>query len=199
MEEKRYYNIDKESYNNIMRAANLGTDIPREGYNFQATNYVCSEYAKQTQDCNFLDTSVLLNLETKDDVWGYITECSSRQKLIAGEIMVNFEGNPFGFLRDIMVPVILGASDRSSPLQRFVAPLTIYSSDKEDHGVALCIDADKKNNELNIMILEQHAKRDKGNLDFSGEINKTLEYLESVYSFLAEEYKDDKDFIQMKV
>ena len=72
--------------------------------------------------------------------------------------------------------------DKNDVLQKFVAPLTIYSSDKESHGVALCIEADRKNNAMNIMILEQHAKRDGGNLDFSKEVNMTLEHLKNKFS-----------------
>ena len=41
--------------------------------------------------------------------------------------------------------------NKNDVLQKFVAPLTIYSSDKESHGVALCIEADRKNNAMNIM------------------------------------------------
>lgn len=177
-----YHHLDEESYRNIMNSPNLGVKIPSAGYNLQATKCICQNFAEQTQDCGFLDTSVMLNSETQNEAILYVLQESDHKNLISGEIMVNPEQNQFVLLDDISYVLAAVMGDKEDVLHKFVAPLTIYSSDKESHGVALCIDADRKNNAMNIMILEQHAKRDKGNLDFSKEVNAILEHLKDRFS-----------------
>ena len=180
-----YHQLDEESYRNIMNAPNIGVSIPRTGYNFQATNFICSNTAKQTEDCGFIDTSKLLNCKTQNDAINYLMQETEHKNLIAGEIMIDPERQQYALLDDIAFVAAVKMSMADAGIQRFVAPLSIYSSDKEDHGVALCLDADKTNNILNVMILEQHAKRDGGDLDFSKEVNMALEHLKEVFSDLG--------------
>ncbi len=177
-----YRHLDEESYRNITNSPNLGVKIPTTGYNLQATSHICRNFAKQTEDCGFLDTSAMLNSKTQNEALMYVLQESDHKNLISGEIMINPEQNQFVLLDDVSVILSAVMGDKNDVLQKFVAPLTIYSSDKESHGVALCIEADRKNNAMNIMILEQHAKRDGGNLDFSKEVNATLEHLKNKFS-----------------
>ena len=177
-----YLNLNEASYHNLMRAPNIGENIPQTGYNLQATGYICSNFSKQMQDCGFIDTSVMLNADTRNKALLYVLEESNHQNLISGEVMVNPEKNQFLLLDDMSFIFSSLMGSQEDVLQKVVIPLTIYSASKESHGVALCIEADKKNNLINIIILEQHAKRDKGNLDFSKEVQLILEHLKDVYA-----------------
>lgn len=177
-----YQQIDSESYGHIMRVPNLGPEIPHTGYNFQATNFVCSEIAKQTESCGFIDTAKLLSSASYDDVFKYFVDQCLGKNLIAGEIPVTPKKGQFQLLNDFIFLLKQTLPVEHMPLKKFVAPLTISSPQKEAHGVSLCIEADKQNKILNIMLLEQHAKHDSGPLDYSEEVRMVLNHLQNQFS-----------------
>ena len=178
-----YHRLDKENYNNIIVPANLKKEIPYDvGYNWNATNFVCSKIAKETPACGFINTTELLKCQTENDAAAYLIAQSQQPNLIAGEIPINPENNQFILLNDFIKVLHFALSNENMlQVERFVANLSISALQKETHGVALCIDADKANKNLNIIILEQHAKRDSGPLDYSHEIDATLKYLQNCF------------------
>lgn len=204
MTKNAYWEIDKESYANLTRKANITLDIPKQGYNWQATNYVASKMAQAQEDCAFFDTAkfVLLGTEDREKADDYLIDtCLSAERMITGEIDITPKEGDYSFLPNILQIVGQTLTNEKYPQQRLVVPLTITSEGKEAHGVALCIDSQKEKNHIDIMILEQHAQRDnkKENyiekLDYSEEINITLSYLEKKFKALGAEvdtFQNDK-------
>lgn len=192
MAHKPYLTLDKNAHENLTRKPNITLDIPKEGYNWQATNYIASKIAQSQEDCSFLDTGkyALLCSEDGDKADDYlIDECCNGRKMMTGEIAIVPKENQYSILTNILgiTSQTLARKDIDVDQQRLVTPLTIISEGKEAHGVALCIDSQKEKNHVDIMILEQHAQRDKKDpnysekLDYSEEINMTLSYLKDFF------------------
>ncbi len=198
-----YFTLDKESFDNISRKPNLTLDIPKSGYNFRATNYVASQTAKQTKGCVFLDTTkyCILGAEDCDKADDLVIDACMSEKLITGEICINPTENNFLALDCIMNITAQTLSREDFSLRRMVAPLTIATENKEVHGVALCIDSNKDKKYVDIMILEQHALRDGGKLDYSKEIKLTLAHLQEIFETLGmsiSTYQNDKPICREK-
>ncbi len=201
-----YLILDKEAYANLARKPNITLDIPKEGYNWQATNYIASKIAQSHEDCSFLDTGkyTLLCSEDGDKADDYlIDECCNAHKMITGEIAIIPKENKYSILTNILniTSQTLARKDIDVDQQRLVIPLTIISEGKEAHGVALCIDSQKEKNHVDIMILEQHAQRDKGKLDYSEEIDITLSYLKDFFKTFDIEidtFQNDKPICRRK-
>ena len=198
-----YFTLDKESLDNITRKPNLTLDIPKSGYNFRATNYVASQTAKQTEGCSFLDTTqyCILGAEDCDKADDLVIDACMDEKLITGEIGINPAGNNFLALDCIMNITAQTLSREDIDQRRMAVPLTIAAEDKESHGVALCIDSDKDKKHVDIMILEQHASRDGGKLDYSKEIDLTLEHLQKIFEtqgMNVSTYQNDKPICREK-
>lgn len=204
MTKNAFWAIDENSYANLTRKANITLDIPRQGYNWQATGYVASKIAQAQNDCAFFDTAkfALLGAEDGEQANDYLIDsCLSAQKMITGEIDITPKEGDFSFLPNILQVAGQTLTNEEYPQQRLVVPLTITSEGKEAHGVALCIDSQKEKNHIDIMILEQHAQRDKEKkgyiekLDYSEEISITLSYLAKKFKALGAEvdtFQNDK-------
>lgn len=179
----QYFTLDKESLDNIQRKPNLTLEIPKNGYNFRATNYIASKAAEQTPNCSFLDTAEFIVLGSKDTdkADDFIIDACLDEKLITGEIGINPEKNNYHTLDCILGIAAQTLTREDIDQRRMVVPLTIAAEDKESHGVALCIDSLKKDNLVNIIILEQHARKDNGTLDYSQEIGSTLTHLQEIF------------------
>ena len=177
-----YMQLSKESFENIRALPNLTFNIPEKGYNFRATCFVCEQAAAAEKNCAFLDTSKLLAAEDEDRATEMIINACLAQKTIVGEIPVSPEEGQFLLLDDIMRIARQTLSDNEYDNRRLVVPLTVYGKNKESHGVALCLDADKKTGQIDIIIAEQHAFRDGGALDYSQEIGQILRHMERVFT-----------------
>ncbi len=198
-----YFTLDQESLDNISRKPNLTLDIPKSGYNFRATNYVASQTAKQTEGCSFLDTTqyCILGAEDCDKADDLVIDACMSEKLITGEIGINPAENNFLALDCIMSITAQTLSLEYVSQRRMAAPLTIAAENKESHGVALCIDSNKDKKHVNIMILEQHALRDGGKLDYSKEIDLTLAHLQKIFEtqgMSVNTYQNDKPICREK-
>lgn len=178
---QRYFNIDDTTRDYIERKPNLTLDIPKTGYNFKATNYICSKIAEQTDKCGFLDTARLINAKDLDSAQDIIIDACMYEKTLIGEIPVDPKNNQYLLLNSILQISEQTLTNAEYENRRMVAPLTINSNEKEPHGVALCIDVNKKDNLANIIILEQHAQTNGGKLDYSEEINMILSGLQRVF------------------
>lgn len=163
--------------------------IPTGGYNFQATNDICSQIALKDPDCGFVDAfSFVLDKYTNNSEYvdGIIEGGSGKKKAIIGEAQIFAKEQTLldPWLADILERMF----EKNTGLGRVVMPLTLVdlTGEKESHGVALCID--RKDNNTDIIILEQHAFKDKkeegydGKLDFSSEIEAILTYLEEFFT-----------------
>lgn len=203
MEKKEYgyLELDENSFRNITRKPNLGPEIPQEGYNWTATNYVCRKAAERTEDCGFLDTTAMLSAPTRKEALEMVAEACMYGKTITGEVPICPEERQYRLLEDILQVSWVTLTQQDYDNRRLVVPLTINSKDKEAHGVALCIDSKKDENLVNIMILEQHAQRDGGKLDFSKEAETTLSVLKTFFESCgvrAETYLNDKPICREK-
>lgn len=198
-----YFRLDQENLDNITRKPNLTLDIPKSGYNFRATNYVASKIAEQTEGCSFLDTTQYYILAAKDcdKADDLVLDACMSEKLITGEIGITPTENNFLALNCIMNITAQTLSLKDVSQRQMVVPLTIYSEDKEAHGVALCFDSHKDRNHIDIMILEQHALRDGGKLDYSKEIDLTLAHLQKIFEtqgMSVSTYQNDKPICREK-
>ena len=206
-QEQEYgYLLNQENYDNIKPSPNLNGDIPEAGYNFRASNYLCSKMAQQKPDCGFIDTFKLLKQKTSEDADNYMLEQIWHQNLVSGEIPIHPKSNQSPFLLLDMFLNLLRVTlpSHDIPLQRFVANLTINSEQKEPHGVALCIDTDKTKQVLNVIILEQHAQSEgtpkyNPTLDYSTEIDLTLKHIQNYFknasntqNFTSNIFQNDK-------
>ena len=198
-----YFTLDQESLDNITRKPNLTLDIPKSGYNFRATNYVASKTAEQTERCSFLDTTQYCTLATEDcdKADDLVIDACMNEKLITGEIGINPSENNFLLLDCIMNITAQTLSLEDVSQRRMIAPLTIAAENKESHGVALCIDSNKDKKHIDIIILEQHALRDGGKLDYSKEIDLTLAHLQKIFEIQGmsvNTYQNDKPICREK-
>ena len=207
-----YFTLDENSYANLTRKPNITLDIPKEGYNWQATNYVASKIAQANEDCSFLDTGeyVLLGSEDGEKADNYLIDmCCNGRQMITGEVDIAPKENNYSLLTNILniASQTLARKDIEVDQHRLVVPLTIVSEGKEAHGVALCIDSQKEKNHVDIMILEQHAQRDTKDanyiekLDYSEEIDKTLSYIKRFFTALdveADTFQNDKPICRRK-
>lgn len=188
MDNKKTYGfckLSQDSYDTLMAKPTLTEKIPTKiGYNYAASNFVMSKIAQRTQDCGFIDTVKLLTCPTREEALNYMNTQFAHKNLAVGnlDIFPNAEGG-FYFLNQLIAPLrnSLLLSEDIYPLKRCVVDLTLVIPQKEPHGVALCIDADKKNKKLNLIMLEQHAyhkgeKRYIHKLDYGEEIKSILEY-----------------------
>ena len=181
---------EKSLYDN---ALNKPVDfVSKNGYSFQATNFLAKNFANESDNTAFLDTKALLVMDNNDELNSVMKNAlGDNDKVFAGEIYIyphhTTEGTEDGFdaLDALLINSLLAprGSEDEIPSLKFVAPLTIGTSDKEPHGVAFCFDFNAQKNKANIIILEQHAhKKDKNevnynpSLDYSQEIEKTLKY-----------------------
>lgn len=183
MSESCFILTDKD-VKNITAKPNLGYDIPKQGYNCGATGFVASKIASQTEDCVYFDTAkyILLGSKDADKAEDFlINYCLDGKKMITGEVGINPKAGQYAVLNEILNIASQTLINEDIEQRRLVMPLTIVSDGKEAHGVALCIDAQKQKNHVDIMILEQHAQRDKGKLDYSEEIDLTLQDLKKVF------------------
>ena len=198
-----YFTLDKESIDNITYKPNLTLDIPKSGYNFRATNYVASKIAEQTEGCSFLDTTqyYIQGAEDCDKADDLVIDACMSEKLITGEIGINPAENNFLALDCIMNITAQILSLEDTRQRRMAVPLTIAAEDKESHGVALCIDSNKDKKHVDIMILEQHALRNGGKLDYFKEINLTLAHLQEIFEtqgMNVSTYQNDKPICREK-
>ena len=123
------------------------------------------------------------------------------EKLITGEIGINPSENNFLLLDCIMNITAQTLSLEDVSQRRMIAPLTIAAENKESHGVALCIDSNKDKKHIDIIILEQHALRDGGKLDYSKEIDLTLAHLQKIFEIQGmsvNTYQNDKPICREK-
>ena len=177
MAESCFVLTDKD-VKNITAKPNLGYDIPEQGYNCGATGFVASKIASQTDGCVYFDTTkyILLGSQNADKAKDFIIDaCLDGKKMITGEVGINPKEGQYAVLNEILNIASQTLIHEDVEQSRLVMPLTIVSDGKEAHGVALCIDAQKPKNHVDIMILEQHAQRDNGKLDYSEEIDLTLQ------------------------
>lgn len=197
MSESCFILTDKD-VKNITAKPNLGYDIPKQGYNYGATGFVASKIASQTEDCVYFDTAkyILLGSKDADKAKDFIIDaCLDGKKMITGEVGVNPKEGQYAVLNEILNIASQTLIHEDVEQSRLVVPLTIVSDGKEAHGVALCIDAQKQKNHVDIMILEQHAQRDNGKLDYSEEIDLTLQGLKKVFELRGAKvdvFKNDK-------
>ncbi len=103
MAHKPYLTLDKNAHENLTRKPNITLDIPKEGYNWQATNYIASKIAQSQEDCSFLDTGkyALLCSEDGNKADDYlIDECCNGRKMITGEIAIVPKENQYSILAE---------------------------------------------------------------------------------------------------
>ncbi len=173
--------FQEADFKNINKAPNLTFDNPHSGYNFGATNFVCRKMAEQNENYGFLDTVKLLNTPDRNVAMEMMIDAFVMERTVVGEIPVNPDVSQFVLLNEVLFIARQTMEREDIDNKRMVIPLTLYSDQKETHGVALCVDADKEKKHADIMILEQHALRDGGILDYSQEIDKCLQHLSVVF------------------
>ena len=150
-----------------------------------------------------MDTTQYYILAAKDcdKADDLVLDACMSEKLITGEIGITPTENNFLALNCIMNITAQTLSLKDVSQRQMVVPLTIYSEDKEAHGVALCFDSHKDRNHIDIMILEQHALRDGGKLDYSKEIDLTLAHLQKIFEtqgMSVSTYQNDKPICREK-
>lgn len=198
--------LEDDNFEIINRKPNLTFEIPKSGYNFGATDFVCRKNAETTENCAFLSTIALWNAKNEDAAFDMKVEAiGGAAKTVVGEVpvMVNAPGCNFNLLDDIAVFAReVSALDEDINNHRVVIPVTMNSAGKEAHGIALCIDIDRKRKHADIIMLEQHAMRDGGKLDYSAEVYKTLSHLKNIFekdgAFEAEIFQNEKPICREK-
>lgn len=198
--------LKDDNFEIINRKPNLTFEIPKSGYNFGATDFVCRKTAEMTENCAFLSTIALWNAKDEDAAFDMKVEAiGGAAKTMVGEvpIVVNAPGCNFDLLDDIAVFTReVAALDEDINNHRVVIPITMNSAGKEAHGIALCIDIDRERKHADIIMLEQHAMRDGGKLDYSAEVDKTLSHLKNIFekdgAFEAEIFQNEKPICREK-
>ena len=145
---------------------------------------VVSAYVQNCPNSAFLDTAEIYRNGDDEHLIDLLLSAAESQKIITGDMVVSME-NMAG-LADIVSSAKILQKDENFPFSRLVIPVTIspYGPEqtrKEAHGVAVCIDYDKGKKCTDIVILEQHARKDGTKLDFSSEVACLHDYLKGEY------------------
>ncbi len=181
--QNKLFNLSDTDIENLERKPNLNTNSLKQGYNFQATNFIVKNIAKKN-NAVYLDTEKCFKSDNLGDMHQYLTKSSlSYENVISGEVPVS-TSQTF-LLSNILLCVLIDDINK-----KLVIPLTLMSDDKENHAIVLY--ADKNNDDIDITILEQHAHK-KGDKDY----NKSLDFsreIQEILSTLKQFLTDDLGF-----
>ncbi len=169
-----YYNLDASSVSTLNDPVNLTSVNPQLiGYNHQSGEFLSARQAEKIPNTSFLSmVNLLMHARSKSDVDTICQSAFKTENLITGTTWIDGKNN-FG-MDELINVAVTEMLNPKSPAKRLVVPLSIISPDKEAHGVAFCLVANKTTKHLDMIVLEQHAQRDGGHLDFSKEINAFL-------------------------
>ncbi len=161
MRYKGFYPIKQEGFDILMTPVNLSSEIPKTGYNWQTDEFLSAQIAREIPNAAYMNISTnIINCSTQQEVCLKVTDAIQKKhpKILVSDPICFYAASQ----KSLGLEELLGGSLRSlmhpdEELSRIVIPISMGSADKEQHGMALCFNADKENFHMDIVLLEQHA------------------------------------------
>ena len=154
------------------------------GYAWEDTNIIARSLAAERKNVGYIDTIDLV----KRNEDGYAAEqfmkaAQHNQRIIFGPIWNVPDYKPWDMLGSMAVLTKYFQEMENTPFSTAVIPFSVryHSEEKIAHSMTLVIDHHKDKGKTDIIILEQHAKRDGSDKDYSKETQDVLNFLKSLY------------------
>ncbi len=147
-------------------------------YNTQACEFLSRQIAAKTPDVAYLSVIPKLinsdNSVVSEKKVRHLVQRKNPETIVAGMVYYLSRYDSGWAFDDLWVPTVSMLLDPTHKLKRVVMPIGVITPGKETCGLALCLDADKKQNRFDIIGLQQYPGREKTTLNHDREIRKLL-------------------------
>lgn len=180
---KKRFNLNLETQS-IERK--LASNQPSNcGYSLTDISFLAKNISKE-QKIGYLDTLDIIDTDDTEHTAQKVKQAAQQQEqIICGMTPVLFNSSFANGPKIILEETVKYQTDPETPLHKVTMPLLLSyppNPKKVSHYLSLCSDYNRKTDTMNVVILEQWAKRDGSTLDFSNEIQIIASDLNKIYT-----------------